>query len=73
MSTALKIFAAVVLVSLSASAEQSTFQDALLDSLTGTWVLQGSIAGRETTHDIVSEWVLGHQYVMTPLPRVPTH
>jgi hypothetical protein len=63
MSTALRIFAAVVLVSLSASAEQPTFQDALLDSLIGTWVLQGSIAGRETTHDIVSEWVLGHQYV----------
>jgi hypothetical protein len=62
MSTALKIFAAVVLVACSASAQQPTFQDPLLDSLVGTWVLQGSIAGRETTHDIVSEWVLGHQY-----------
>ena len=62
MSTALKIFAAVALVSSSALA-QPTFQDPLLDHLIGTWVLQGSIAGRETTHDIVATWVLGHQYV----------
>ena len=63
MTTAFKIFAAGVLVACSASAQQSTFQDPLLDSFAGTWVLQGSIAGRQTTHDIVSEWVLGHQYV----------
>jgi hypothetical protein len=29
----------------------------------GKWVLQGTIAGRNTTHDVVSEWVLGHQYL----------
>jgi len=63
MRTAFKIFAAVVLVSLSASAQAPTFQDPLLDHLTGKWVLQGTIAGRETTHDIVAEWVLGHEYV----------
>jgi hypothetical protein len=63
MSTALKIFAAAAVVALSASAQQPTFQDLLLDHLTGTWVLRGSIEGRETTHDIVAEWVLGHEYV----------
>ena len=40
-----------------------TFQDALLDRMIGTWVLRGTIAGRQTTHDIVCEWVLGHEYV----------
>jgi hypothetical protein len=63
MSTALKTLAAVVLVAFSASAQQPTFQDPLLDSFIGAWVLQGSIAGRETAHDVVSEWVLNHQYV----------
>lgn len=53
----------VSLISLSASAQQSTFQDPLLDHFTGKWVLRGSIAGKETTHDIIAEWVLGHQYV----------
>ena len=35
----------------------------MLDHLIGKWVLHGTIQGRETTHDVVSEWVLGHQYV----------
>jgi hypothetical protein len=55
--------ATLALVSFSASAQQSTFQDPLLDHLIGNWVLQGTIEEKETTHDIVSEWVLGHQYV----------
>jgi hypothetical protein len=63
MSRTLGIFALLVLVSLSASAQQPPFQDPLLDHLIGNWVLQGTIGGKETTHDIVSEWVLGHQYV----------
>jgi hypothetical protein len=29
----------------------------------GKWVLLGTIEGKETTHDIDTEWVLGHQYV----------
>jgi hypothetical protein len=47
----------------SATAQQPGFQDALLDHLAGNWVLRGTIAGAETTHDIVSEWVLGHYYL----------
>jgi len=45
------------------SAQESSFQDPLLDRLAGTWVLRGTIAGEETTHDIVAEWVLAHQYM----------
>ena len=31
--------------------------------MVGKWILQGTIAGQETTHDINIDWVLGHQYV----------
>ncbi len=63
MAKAFRLLAAVLLGSASASAQPATFHDPLLDRLTGAWVLHGTIAGKETTHDIVSEWVLGHQYV----------
>ena len=46
-----------------ASAEPPVYADPLLDRLIGTWVLRGQIAGKDTTHDVVAEWVLGHQYV----------
>jgi len=62
----IKILMAVVsltLVALPAAAQQSTFQDPLLDHLIGTWVLRGTIGGNETTHDIIADWVLGHEYV----------
>ena len=41
---------------------QPTFHDELLDHFQGSWVLQGTIAGKETTHDITNDWVLNHQY-----------
>jgi hypothetical protein len=63
MKATLIIFALVVMVSFAASAQQPTPQDPLLDRLAGSWVLQGTIAGRETTHDIDSDWVLGHEYL----------
>jgi hypothetical protein len=43
--------------------QQPTFHDQLLDHFTGNWVLQGTIMGKENTHDITAEWVLGHQYL----------
>ena len=63
MKIFLGIFLLVSLMSLSVSAQQTTFQDSLLDHFIGKWVLQGTIEGKETTHDIIAEWVLGHQYV----------
>jgi hypothetical protein len=63
MKKIIKIIPLVVLLSVSVSAQQPTFQDSLLDHLAGKWVLQGTIAGKKTTHDIVAKWVLGHQYV----------
>jgi hypothetical protein len=62
MKTTFAIFAFAILVSFSASA-QTPRQDSLLDRITGNWVLHGTIAGSETTHDIEADWVLNHEYV----------
>ncbi len=37
-----------------ATAEEG-FYDPLLDHMTGQWVLQGTIAGKQTTHDITAD------------------
>ena len=54
---------AALLVGQAGFAEQVTFQDSFLDRLVGRWVLRGEIAGKQTIHDVTSEWVLGHQYL----------
>jgi len=63
----LKITACLAIVALLAAApvaaQQTGFQDELLDRFVGDWVLQGMIAGGEVTHDIEAAWVLGHQYL----------
>ena len=38
-------------------------KDPLLERLVGHWVLRGTIAGKQTTHDVVTEWFLDHQYL----------
>src|ERR1700722_18594310 len=63
MKTNLAILALLFVTSFSASAQGPTRKDPLLDRLAGTWILQGTIAGQETTHDIESEWVLSHEYL----------
>lgn len=64
MCTVVAIFISFLLPSISASAQQPPpLRDVLLDHLVGKWVLQGTIGGQETTHDVEAEWVLGHQYV----------
>lgn len=55
--------AAFLMLSLSsATGQQVSFQDSLLDRLTGKWILQGTIAGDQTTHDVTAKWVLAHNY-----------
>lgn len=56
-------FVVGTLISVYALAQPAGVQDPLLDHMTGEWVLEGTIAGKKTTHDIVSEWVLGRQYI----------
>jgi hypothetical protein len=47
----------------SASAAEPFFQDELLDRLVGDWVMRGTIAGEQVTHDVSADWVLGHHYL----------
>lgn len=63
MKTKLAILVLLFMTSFSASAEQPTRKDLLLDRLAGSWILQGTIGGHETTHDIEAEWVLNHEYL----------
>ncbi len=35
----------------------------LLDHLAGNWVLEGTIAGKPTTHDVQARWVLRREYL----------
>lgn len=35
----------------------------LLDHLAGQWILQGTIAGKQTVHDVQAEWVLKREYM----------
>jgi hypothetical protein len=42
---------------------QSLPPDSLFDRLIGHWVLRGTIARQETTHDVTFEWMLGREYV----------
>ena len=53
MKKLMKITLLVMLLSFSVAAQQPTFQDSLLDHMIGKWVLQGTIAAKETTHDVV--------------------
>jgi hypothetical protein len=32
--------------------------------MTGSWLLQGKIAGQDIVHDIEVSWVLAHQYIL---------
>ncbi|HUN65772.1 MAG TPA: hypothetical protein VMW43_06680, partial [Bacteroidota bacterium] len=43
--------------------QRAAFRDSLLDEFAGTWVLRGTIAGKQTTHDVSAEWILGHEYL----------
>ena len=55
------VVAALTLSTGAARAEQP--KDALLGHLTGQWVLKGTIAGQQTTHDVDAAWVLQDHYV----------
>jgi len=45
------------------AAQQATSQDSLLDRTIGRWVMRGTIAGQQITHDVTFEWVLNRGYV----------
>src|SRR5664279_3777992 len=64
------LFFLLILSSLSSWAQESKSQELLLDQMTGNWLLKGNIGGKETTHDITTASVLGHQYIqLTEISR----
>jgi hypothetical protein len=63
MRHSLIALAAFCLLACSAICQPAPVKDPLLERLVGAWVLRGTIAGKDTTHDIVAEWVLGRQYL----------
>jgi hypothetical protein len=59
-----RLFLLLMLCSTTATfAQQVPVNSSLLDHLVGKWVLQGKIAGHDTTHDVNAEWVLEHHYL----------
>jgi hypothetical protein len=62
MRVALQLCWGLSLVAAPLSA-QSLPPDSLFDRLIGRWVLSGTIARQQTTHDVTFEWVLGREYV----------
>jgi hypothetical protein len=50
-------------IAISCFSQSTQAQNELLGHLTGKWVLQGTIAGQQTTHDVSVDRVLGDQYV----------
>ena len=63
-TTALVSFAlAAVFAAAPLHAQKPSAPDPLLDELVGQWVMQGTIGGQKTTHDVTAEWVLEHEYV----------
>jgi hypothetical protein len=63
MASKLAISVLVLMAASSVFSQGKGFNDPLLESMVGRWVLQGTIDGKETKHDIVAEWILGHEYL----------
>jgi hypothetical protein len=55
--------AVVFLVVPAALAQSQTTPQALLDKMTGHWVMTGTIAKQSTTHDVDVDWVLKREYI----------
>lgn len=54
---------ALLTAALAILGQPAALNDELLDKMAGEWVLQGTIAGQVTTHDITAQWVLEHEYL----------
>ena len=63
MKSPMVVFALYCLLA-SVAVAQDGFQDELLGHLAGDWIMTGTIAGDEITHDLSAEWVLGHFYLV---------
>jgi hypothetical protein len=57
------ILALVLLCAPASVFGQALHPDSLFPRLIGHWVLRGTIAGKQTVHDVTFEWLLGREYV----------
>jgi hypothetical protein len=53
----------ILFVPVTAKSQQLTQPDSLLNRMTGNWILNGTINGQKTTHDVEIQRVLNGQYV----------
>ena len=63
MNHSLRILVLVVLPIFGAFAQATQPIGPLEEQLIGHWVLQGTLGGKETTHDVDAVWVLNREYV----------
>ena len=56
-------FFLVALLAATSLPAQSLPPDSVFDRLIGHWVLRGTIARQQTTHDVSFDWMLGREYV----------
>ena len=56
-------FASLIVPVALAQDQGSNAPEALLDKMTGHWVMTGTIRKKPTTHDIDVEWVLKREYI----------
>jgi hypothetical protein len=56
-------FASLVVPIAFAQSQTSGAPKALLDKMTGHWVMTGTISGKPVTHDLHVDWVLKRQYI----------
>ena len=62
MKTYFYLFSLIIIASVPLCG-QGLPADSLFDRLIGHWVLNGTIAHQQTTHDVTFEWMLGREYV----------
>ena len=63
MRHALAVIVILCVLACSSVCQAGPITDPVLERLAGTWVLRGTIAGKQTTHDVVADWVLDHEYL----------
>jgi hypothetical protein len=56
-------FTSLVVPAALAQSQVSSAPEALLDRMTGHWVMTGTIAKKMTTHDVDVDWVLKREYL----------
>ena len=56
-------FISLVVPAARAQNQATSAAEALMDKMTGQWVMTGTIAKKATTHDVDVDWVLKRQYI----------